>query len=55
MFLADVVRDMTQKTGQKCTAIRRVYVPRGAARARCATRCASGSATSRSAIRRAKT
>ena len=26
-FLADVVRDMTQKTGQKCTAIRRVYVP----------------------------
>jgi oxepin-CoA hydrolase/3-oxo-5,6-dehydrosuberyl-CoA semialdehyde dehydrogenase len=28
LFLADVVRDMTQKTGQKCTAIRRVYVPR---------------------------
>ena len=27
LFLADVVRDMTQKTGQKCTAIRRVYVP----------------------------
>jgi 3,4-dehydroadipyl-CoA semialdehyde dehydrogenase len=26
-FLADVVRDMTQKTGQKCTAIRRIYVP----------------------------
>ena len=27
LFLNDVVRDMTQKTGQKCTAIRRVYVP----------------------------
>ncbi|MEZ4402042.1 MAG: 3,4-dehydroadipyl-CoA semialdehyde dehydrogenase [Kofleriaceae bacterium] len=27
LFLADVVRDMTQKTGQKCTAIRRVMVP----------------------------
>ncbi len=27
LFAADVVRDMTQKTGQKCTAIRRVYVP----------------------------
>jgi len=27
LFVADVVRDMTQKTGQKCTAIRRVYVP----------------------------
>ena len=27
LFLADVVRDMTQKTGQKCTAIRRVFVP----------------------------
>jgi 3,4-dehydroadipyl-CoA semialdehyde dehydrogenase len=26
-FLADVARDMTQKTGQKCTAIRRVFVP----------------------------
>ena len=25
-FLGDVVRDMQQKTGQKCTAIRRVYV-----------------------------
>ena len=24
---ADVVREMTQKTGQKCTAIRRIYVP----------------------------
>jgi oxepin-CoA hydrolase/3-oxo-5,6-dehydrosuberyl-CoA semialdehyde dehydrogenase len=28
LFLGDVVRDMTQKTGQKCTAIRRVYVPK---------------------------
>jgi 3,4-dehydroadipyl-CoA semialdehyde dehydrogenase len=28
MFLKDVVRDMTQKAGQKCTAIRRVFVPR---------------------------
>jgi oxepin-CoA hydrolase/3-oxo-5,6-dehydrosuberyl-CoA semialdehyde dehydrogenase len=27
LFLADVVRDATQKAGQKCTAIRRVYVP----------------------------
>lgn len=28
LFLKDVVRDMTQKAGQKCTAIRRVLVPR---------------------------
>jgi oxepin-CoA hydrolase/3-oxo-5,6-dehydrosuberyl-CoA semialdehyde dehydrogenase len=27
LFVTDVVRDMTQKTGQKCTAIRRVYAP----------------------------
>lgn len=27
VFVADVVRDITQKTGQKCTAIRRVFVP----------------------------
>ncbi len=27
MFLADVGRDLTQKAGQKCTAIRRVLVP----------------------------
>lgn len=27
-FLVDVARDMTQKAGQKCTAIRRVLVPR---------------------------
>jgi oxepin-CoA hydrolase/3-oxo-5,6-dehydrosuberyl-CoA semialdehyde dehydrogenase len=26
-FLADVVRDVTQKAGQKCTAIRRAWVP----------------------------
>jgi 3,4-dehydroadipyl-CoA semialdehyde dehydrogenase len=26
MFIADVVREMTQKTGQKCTATRRIYV-----------------------------
>lgn len=28
LFLADVVKEMTQKTGQKCTAIRRIYVHR---------------------------
>jgi len=28
LFVTDVARDMTQKTGQKCTAIRRVYVPK---------------------------
>jgi oxepin-CoA hydrolase/3-oxo-5,6-dehydrosuberyl-CoA semialdehyde dehydrogenase len=28
-FVSDVVREMTQKAGQKCTAIRRVYVPAG--------------------------
>ncbi|HMV69936.1 MAG TPA: 3,4-dehydroadipyl-CoA semialdehyde dehydrogenase, partial [Myxococcota bacterium] len=27
LFLADVVRDLVQKAGQKCTAIRRVFVP----------------------------
>ena len=27
-FLADVARDVQQRTGQKCTAIRRVYVPK---------------------------
>jgi oxepin-CoA hydrolase/3-oxo-5,6-dehydrosuberyl-CoA semialdehyde dehydrogenase len=27
MFLRDVVRDMTQKAGQKCTAIRRILAP----------------------------
>jgi 3,4-dehydroadipyl-CoA semialdehyde dehydrogenase len=28
LFVKDVVRDVTQKAGQKCTAIRRVFVPR---------------------------
>jgi len=28
LFVTDVVRDTQQKTGQKCTAIRRVYVPK---------------------------
>jgi oxepin-CoA hydrolase/3-oxo-5,6-dehydrosuberyl-CoA semialdehyde dehydrogenase len=28
LFVGDIVRDMTQKAGQKCTAIRRVYVPK---------------------------
>jgi oxepin-CoA hydrolase/3-oxo-5,6-dehydrosuberyl-CoA semialdehyde dehydrogenase len=31
MFLKDVLKDMTQKAGQKCTAIRRVLVPRALA------------------------
>jgi oxepin-CoA hydrolase/3-oxo-5,6-dehydrosuberyl-CoA semialdehyde dehydrogenase len=31
LFLKDVVRDMTQKAGQKCTAIRRVLVPKAIA------------------------
>jgi 3,4-dehydroadipyl-CoA semialdehyde dehydrogenase len=29
LFLKDVVREMTQKTGQKCTAVRRILVPHG--------------------------
>lgn len=29
MFVRDVVREMTQKTGQKCTATRRIFVPAG--------------------------
>jgi len=28
LFLRDVTREMTQKTGQKCTAVRRILVPR---------------------------
>jgi 3,4-dehydroadipyl-CoA semialdehyde dehydrogenase len=28
LFIADVVREMQQKTGQKCTAIRRIYAPK---------------------------
>ncbi len=31
LFLKDVVREMTQKAGQKCTAIRRAFVPRALA------------------------
>ena len=27
MFVRDVVREMTQKAGQKCTAVRRIFVP----------------------------
>ncbi len=27
MFVQDAVRDMTQKAGQKCTAVRRIFVP----------------------------
>jgi 3,4-dehydroadipyl-CoA semialdehyde dehydrogenase len=27
LFVRDVVREMTQKTGQKCTAVRRIFVP----------------------------
>lgn len=30
LFLKEVVRDMTQKAGQKCTAIRRIFVPQDA-------------------------
>jgi oxepin-CoA hydrolase/3-oxo-5,6-dehydrosuberyl-CoA semialdehyde dehydrogenase len=33
LFLADVVKEMTQKAGQKCTAIRRVMVPAATAAA----------------------
>ena len=29
LFVQDVVRDMTQKTGQKCTAVRRIFVGEG--------------------------
>ncbi len=29
LFLKDVVREMTQKTGQKCTAVRRILIPTG--------------------------
>ena len=28
LFIGDVAREMTQKTGQKCTAFRRLYVPK---------------------------
>lgn len=30
MFVRDVAKEMTQKTGQKCTATRRIFVPRDA-------------------------
>jgi oxepin-CoA hydrolase/3-oxo-5,6-dehydrosuberyl-CoA semialdehyde dehydrogenase len=33
LFVGEVVRELTQKTGQKCTAIRRCLVPAGQARA----------------------
>ena len=52
LFFTDVTRDITQKTGQKCTAIRRVYVPRarlavGRRRALRAARQGAGRATPR--------
>jgi 3,4-dehydroadipyl-CoA semialdehyde dehydrogenase len=28
MFISDVMRDLTQKAGQKCTAVRRIFVPK---------------------------
>jgi oxepin-CoA hydrolase/3-oxo-5,6-dehydrosuberyl-CoA semialdehyde dehydrogenase len=31
MFISQIVTDMTQKCGQKCTAIRRIFVPAGVA------------------------
>ena len=34
LFLKDVVREITQKTGQKCTAVRRILVPGGPDRRR---------------------
>ena len=34
LFLKDVVREMTQKSGQKCTAVRRILVPAGPDRRR---------------------
>jgi hypothetical protein len=44
LFVREVVREMTAKAGQKCTAIRRAFVPREhlpAATRRCARRSAS--------------
>ena len=29
LFLTDVTREISQKSGQKCTAVRRIYVPQG--------------------------
>ena len=34
LFIKEVVREMTAKAGQKCTAIRRTIVPRGNGRGR---------------------
>ena len=31
LFVADVIREMTQKAGQKCTAFRRIFVPKALA------------------------
>ena len=53
LFLKDVVRDMTQKAGQKCTAIRRVLVPQESSivvnriSPSCSTRSASATRRSR--------
>src|SRR3954470_11964573 len=44
LFVADVVRDMTQKTGQKCTAVRRIFATPHPARAGRAPPCAASSA-----------
>ena len=52
-FLKDVLRDMTQKAGQKCTAIRRVWCRRRRPSG-CATTSSNGSAASSSATRRRK-
>jgi 3,4-dehydroadipyl-CoA semialdehyde dehydrogenase len=35
LFITDVARDITQKAGQKCTAIRRVFVPKAMLEAAC--------------------
>lgn len=45
LFLRDVTRDMTQKTGQKCTAIRRIFLPVSTAREVEAELCARLSST----------
>ena len=52
LFLKDVVRDMTQKAGQKCTAIRRVLVPAGGRRPRARRPRRAAAARSPSAIPR---
>jgi len=50
LFVADVVRDVTQKAGQKCTAVRRIFAGRSSTPAR--EPSSSGSRRSRSATRR---